>query len=281
MSNVTSENYRDDKYFDILARSLTAIIYPESCNHPASLDGKTGFKRFIWRLLHDYLNKRNMVIYHLEEMDQEARVNGEDWPQIACTMVGMKRLGNIRECVEACLANHIEGSFVECGVWRGGSLIMMKGVLDFHGASDRKIYGFDSFQGMPKPDYKRYPKEQDIDLSDTEYLVVTEKDVLANFANFGFDMENIHLVPGWFKDTLPSSSIEKVAVLRLDGDHYESTIQILDNLYDKVSSGGFIIVDDYNSWDGCRLAVADFCEKRGINPSLTAIDNHSVYWQKT
>jgi len=106
-------------------------------------------------------------------------------------------------------------------------------------------------------------------------------EVKNNFRKYGLLDEQVIFLKGWFKDTLPSAPIEKIALLRLDGDLYESTIIPLNSLYDKVSVGGFVIVDDYHVVKGCKQAVHDFIESRKLNPELVEIDGVGIYWQKT
>jgi hypothetical protein len=103
--------------------------------------------------------------------------------------------------------------------------------------------------------------------------------VKGNFAKFDLLDERVQFVKGWFCDTLPLAPIEQIAVLRMDGDLYASTRDVLINLYDKVSPGGYVIIDDYGSWSGCRQAVDEFRAERGISDPLVPIDTDSMYWR--
>jgi hypothetical protein len=129
------------------------------------------------------------------------------------------------------------------------------------------------------------PKEADqristsSDFSDREYLRVSLEEVKKNFERFGLLDEQVKFLKGWFSETLPTAPIGKLALLRLDGDLYESTRDALVNLYDKISTGGYIIIDDYNSWKGCHVAVDEFREKRGIAEKITQIDAHAIMWK--
>jgi Macrocin-O-methyltransferase (TylF) len=109
---------------------------------------------------------------------------------------------------------------------------------------------------------------------------VSLEEVKANFAKYGLLDDRVVFLKGWFKDTLPSAPIERLAVLRLDGDMYESTMVALTSLYDKVSSNGFVIIDDYGCIESCRKAVHDFRESRGISEPILDIDGFGVYWRK-
>ena len=114
-----------------------------------------------------------------------------------------------------------------------------------------------------------------------EELAVSLDEVKANFAKYGLLDNRVVFLKGWFKDTLRAAPIEQLAVLRLDGDMYESTMDALTALYDKVSRGGFVIVDDYGCIDGCRRAVHDFRDARGIDDPIVDIDGWGVYWRKS
>ena len=214
-----------------------------------------------------------------EQFDESSREGGSDWPLVGFTMVGMKRLDNVQFCIENVLTNNVQGDFVETGVWRGGSSILAKAIFRYHGANNRIVWCCDSFAGMPTPDSKDLSLDPNSDFSDRSYLAVSEEQVANNFKKFGLFNENVRFVKGWFKDTLPTAPIRDIAVLRLDGDLYESTMDALTHLYDKVSNGGYVILDDYNWWPGCREAVNDFRNSRGIESPLQEIDDAAVFWQ--
>ena len=109
---------------------------------------------------------------------------------------------------------------------------------------------------------------------------MTEKNVRANFQRYGLLDDQVRFVPGWFKDTLHDAPIQQIAVLRLDGDLYESTIQALDGLYERLSPGGFCIIDDYHALDSCKQAVTDYRTKHGITAEIKEIDGTGVFWRK-
>jgi hypothetical protein len=206
-------------------------------------------------------------------------VNGEDWPVFGYTMVGLKRLENIHRAVGTVLDEDVPGDLFECGVWRGGCIMMMAAVLEYRGVQDRTVWGADSFEGMPRIDAATMPEDAGYDLSGVAILSVGEQQVRQNFSFVGIDDSRVKLVKGWFSETLPHVPVERIAVLRLDGDHYSSTMDVLKNLYDKVSPGGFVIVDDYNSWPPCKQAISAFLAERGLAPEIIPIDDHGVYWR--
>jgi O-methyltransferase len=205
---------------------------------------------------------------------------GLDWPAEAETMIGMQRLTSLQHCVETVLAEDIPGDLVECGVWRGGACILMRAVLAAYGDKTRCVWLADSFAGLPRPDTAKYKADQwhRLDLF-APILAVSEAEVRANFQRYGLLDDQVRFLPGWFKDTLPDAPIDRIAVLRLDGDLYESTIQALDALYPRLSPGGFCIIDDYNMVS-CRQAVTDYRAKHGISAEIVDIDGTGVLWRK-
>lgn len=213
----------------------------------------------------------------LEGETKLRRMWGGDWPDTAETMIGHLRLDNIEECARAVFSDHVPGDFLEAGVWRGGACIFMRALLDLE-EGNRTVWVADSFEGLPPPNAEQYP----IDTGDGHHTVAVLRvgldEVRANFERYGFLDDRVRFLKGWFKDTLPGPVV-RLALLRLDGDMYESTIQTLEALYDHVSPGGFIIVDDY-SLTGARKATDDFRAARGISVPLTYIDWTGVFWRK-
>lgn len=212
-------------------------------------------------------------------VDPEKHKKGEIWPQMAHSMIGRMRMENLQMCMESVVRDNIEGDFIETGVWRGGACIFMKGFLAVNEIYDRNVWLADSFQGLPVPNAVKYPHDRGDRLYTFDYLRVSMEDVQENFRKYGLLDSNVKFLKGWFKDTLPSAPIEKLAILRLDGDLYESTMDSLTHLYDKVSKGGYIIVDDY-VLPTCHPAITDFRRARNIQEPLIPIDNISVYWRK-
>lgn len=209
------------------------------------------------------------------------RAEGGDWPQRAFSMAGLKRLENLRFCIERVVADGVPGDVVETGVWRGGACILAKAVLNALGATDRWVWLADSFQGLPPPDFERYPGEFTNDLSNVDFLKAGRRVVAENFNRFGLLDWRVGFIEGWFRDTLPQAPVKSIAVLRLDGDLYESTIVALDSLYDRVPTGGYVIIDDFGAVPACADAVTDFRQRRGITDPIIGIDWTGVYWRKS
>jgi hypothetical protein len=209
----------------------------------------------------------------------EYRYQGGDWPIDAETMIGMKRLENIEYCFNQIIENEIPGDLIETGVWRGGATIFMKALLVANAISDRKLWVADSFEGLPKPNEK-YPEDKfDIHFQYNE-LSVSLEEVQHNFEKYNLLDEQVIFLKGWFADTLVVAPIEKLALLRIDGDMYGSTIEVLENLYPKLSIGGFVIIDDWGAVPACKKAVMDFRSQNNITEEIQTIDWCGVYWKK-
>ncbi len=213
------------------------------------------------------------------DYDPGTRFLGRDWPAQALTMIGTARMRNLRLLTERVLEENVPGDVIETGAWRGGACIYVRGIFHAYGVTDRRIWVADSFRGLPPPDPERYPA----DAGDTHHamtqLAVSLAEVKHNFAKYGLLDDQVRFLEGWFRDTLPSAPIERLAVLRLDGDMYESTMAALESLYDKVSPRGFVIIDDY-TLPSCRKAVDDFRQRRQIGEEIEGIDVAAVFWRK-
>jgi len=205
----------------------------------------------------------------------------------AISMLPLSRFDQLQACISSVLRDQVPGDFIETGVWRGGATIFMRGVLKAYDINDRHVWVADSFEGLPKPDADRFPAEARAHGSQVmtdvmKHLAVGEEEVKQNFKAFGLLDERVCFLKGWFKDTLPTAPISNLAVMRLDGDYYESTLDSLTNLYDKLSVGGYVIIDDYgeDTWTYCRKAVDEFREARGIRESLIRVDPSCYYWRR-
>ncbi len=202
------------------------------------------------------------------------------WPGYADTMIGWDRLNNIQACIETVLKEKIPGDFVELGVWRGGACIFMRGALAAYGVTDRRVFVADSFAGLPDPQAERYASDRGDKHSTHSYLAVSEDDVRRNFERYGLLDDQVVFLKGWFEDTLPTAPIRRLSLMRLDGDMYSSTIQSLENLYSRLSVGGFCLIDDY-ALKGCRAAVDDFRAANEIKDELKEVDWTGRYWRKS
>jgi len=156
----------------------------------------------------------------------------------------------------------------------------MRAILKACEVNDRIVWAADSFEGLPKPDPEKYAQDKDDKLHEYEELRVSLDMVKENFRKYGLLDDQVRFLKGWFKDTLPEAPIQKLAVLRLDGDMYESTMDALVHLYPKLSVGGYAIIDDWGAVEGCRLAVLDYRQQHNISEDIIPIDEDGVYWQK-
>ncbi len=245
-------------YLDLLEQSLQNAIHGES---------QVEMKMQMWlqRLRHPYLTRRGAF----------------PWPTRAHSMIGPQRLRNLRDLVEQTLKNNISGDYIETGVWRGGACILMRGVLAAYGITDRKVIVSDSFEGLPRPDAEKYPADKRDRLFAFEELAVSVEKVRKNFEAYNLLDDQVVFLKGFFKDTLPTlPSDSRFALIRLDGDMYESTMDALTALYDKLSSGGYAIIDDYGGLKNCKQAVHDYLDQRGLKVEIHKIDDSGVWWQK-
>src|SRR5262245_25903556 len=163
------------------------------------------------------------LLYEDDPRARRSAVEGWGWPARAMSMIGLRRLNNLERCVEYVMANDVPGDVIETGAWRGGAAIFMRALLDVHGARDRVVWVADSFDGMPVPAPDKYPADRDLDFSHVSRLTVSLEEVQRNFRRFGSLDDRVRFLKGWFKDTLPGAPIARLAILRMDGDLYEST----------------------------------------------------------
>jgi hypothetical protein len=254
-SNLTPQPLHQDRslYLDLLKRCLLNLIYPEA--EAAYVSGGP--------------------------LDSRMRLEGRDWPPFAHTMIGWLRLDSLQQCAETALRDNVPGDFLEAGVWRGGAAILLRGVLMAHAITDRRVWLADSFAGLPPPDHIHYPADAGLNLHQFPQLAVSQDAVRANFARYGLLNEQVMFLPGWFRETLPAAPVQQLALLRLDADLYESTIDALTHLYPKVSPGGFVIIDDYGLVAACRQAVTDYRRAHSIEEPIVPIDWTGVYWRRT
>ena len=205
----------------------------------------------------------------------------------AISMLPLVRFDNLQACLEAVVADGIDGDVIETGVWRGGATIFMRGILKALG-DDRTVWAADSFEGLPEPDPELYPREAKsfhgpVMARGYDRLAAGIEQVKANFVAYGLLDQRVQFLQGWFKDTLPTAPIRRLALMRLDGDYYESTRDALANLYKRLSCGGFVIVDDYGeeSWTYCKRAVDEFRAEREIEAPLIRVDSKCYFWRKS
>lgn len=266
-------------YLDLLKRCLTNTIFLEKGFSDQKTDREIR-EDLLMKMFEPI--KRVMRKQRLKESTKDTqmkmRLSGEDWPETAETMIGMKRMDNIQMAVTDVLKRNIEGDLIETGVWRGGATIFMRAVLKAYGDTKRKVWVADSFEGLPPPG------EYEADKGDIHYklgfLAVTLEQVQENFRRYHMLDDRVCFLKGWFENTLPNAPIEKLSVIRLDGDMYSSTMSAIEALYPKLSKGGYLIVDDYGNIEACRKAIHDYRDKMGITSEIQKIDDCGVFWLK-
>lgn len=205
----------------------------------------------------------------------------------AHSMTGAERLAATVDAVGHVVGRSIPGALVECGVWRGGSVLAMIRALQLFGCDDRDVYAFDTFAGMTEPSEAETSRFAEPALRTWrrarsrgerpwgELFAGPGTDVAsvgALLRGTGYPAERIHLVEGQVERSLPGRAPDRIAVLRLDTDWYASTRHELEHLYPRLSPGGVLIVDDYGHWDGCRRAVDEYFAEHPPAPLLTRID---------
>jgi O-methyltransferase len=269
-----------DRYLDLLKNVLSDYHRIDRGEYKPLYWNNRGLKRMPIRMVDTLLRKINYAVSKPTNFRKEDRQVGRDWPAYAETMIGIERLNNIQKCAEDIFRNKVEGDFIETGVWRGGSTIFMKALLKVYGVEDKLVWVADSFQGLPRPNEDKYTADKGDDLYMFEELAIPVEVVKHNFEKYNLLDDKVKFLKGWFKDTLPTAPIEKLSLLRLDGDMYESTMDALVPLYPKLSPGGYIIIDDYGGIEACKLAVHDYRKKHGITEEIIPIDWSGVYWQK-
>lgn len=269
-------------YLNLLKHCLTRYIFPETyrrIDYPRMVTWRTPLYSLL-RLMNRLLSLGNLELLRSVPFDPTLREIGKDkWPLYAETMIGIKRLDNLEQCIRAVVADNVPGDLIEAGVWRGGATIFMKGTLEALGETERCVWVADSFQGLPRPDADLYPEDDGDILWAFPALAVSAEEVRQNFQKYGLLDNRVRFLEGWFRETMPTAPIETLALLRVDGDLYESTILVLENLYPKVSPGGYVIIDDY-ALEGCRRAVDDFRARHALSEPLEQADWTCVFWRK-
>jgi hypothetical protein len=198
------------------------------------------------------------------------------------TMTSAERIFSLCEAVKYVQDKNIEGDIVECGVWKGGSMMAVAETLLRAGDTSRSLYLFDTFEGMPPP------TENDVDIdgvtagslldrsdkeSDESVWCRATLDVVKKaLGSTGYPSEKIHFIKGMVEKNIPHFAPEKIALLRLDTDWYESTKHEIEHLFPRLSRGGVLIIDDYGHWQGARKAVDEYLEKNDVKILLNRVD---------
>lgn len=268
----------DARYLDFLKGVLTRTLFPEK--YRALQPRRGSLKWAMLSPLQAAFSLTGLELVRKARYNPDVRAAGGDWPPDAETMVGLRALDCLQACIVDMVRRGVPGDVIETGVWRGGCSIFMRAVLDVLGEHQRISWVADSFEGLPKPDAERYPADAGDELWKYSELAVSLEQVRANFSKYGYLSDRVRFLKGWFKDTLPVAPIRQLAIMRLDGDLYESTMDALRALYPRLSPGGYVLIDDYGAMDSCAKAVEDYRAEHGITEPLTHFAPAGVYWQR-
>ena len=191
------------------------------------------------------------------------------------TAVLPTRLGTLHRLARDIDQHSVRGDVVECGVYNGGSAALMASVCT-RSPMDRKIWLFDSFEGLPQPTERDGEKARGCiwwchgDLAKVRTI----------FDKLRISDSGVHIVKGWFRNTFPGVDIGEIALLHIDADWYDSVRLCFERFYENVQPGGYIVIDDYGHWEGCRRATDEFLKERSIEVKLTRVDYTGRYFRK-
>lgn len=290
MSNQVTKLRR--RYLELLRQALADRLYrpePQTELSPAEL---ARAQEILTRVRERYLGQldnpdlplqRRQLLEFLCQADATTMATflRENSPR-AHTLASAKALSNLQELAVRAVEEKVQGDFLEVGAWRGGAAILLRAVLEALGDRHRQVWLADSFQGFPAPD----PQVDVVDAVVAEYLqaiggfTASLEEVRDNFKRYGLLDKRVRFLNGWFQQTLPEAPLGKLALVRFDGDFYEATRCALESLYDRISPGGFLIVDDYSPLFGALRAVDEFRAARGIRAKLVKVDDQVHYWRK-
>jgi O-methyltransferase len=264
-------------YLDLMKKTLTRSLVAKGMERHtiAPLGPKSklihAFNRVAAGMGLEMVRLRKSTPEDYLESGHEATNRVED----AETMLGTRQLDHVQKCIVDVLNRNVAGDVLEAGVWRGGMTIFMRAALRAYGCATRTVWVVDSFAGLPPIDTanEKFPWERGD-------MAVSLQEVQNNFARYGLLDPQVQFLQGFFSDTLPKAPIRELSILRVDADLYQSTLDVLRNLYAKLSTGGYAIFDDYQNLPDCRRAIDEFRRENGISEEVRPIDERAVYWQK-
>lgn len=289
-----------EMYMEVLAKYNAGTVYidqdPSGANlkEIESFQAKSPFKQGIPfpiaeadlpSMRNHYLKTIKQAIRGILETDDLSNMNHPHNPHIlkeyAYTHVSGEGMDTLLKLMNDVESRDIPGDFVEAGVWRGGLTIFMKAFLNAYQNYERTIWVADSFAGFPE--ILNDPDTKTCNNQNLPWIVVSLETVKNNFKRLNLLDDRVQFLKGWFKDTLPQSSIEKIAILRVDGDLYDSTKDVLEALYPRLVIGGYVIIDDYDCYAGCNRAIEEYRTAHGITDPVFRQGPVccGIYWQKT
>ncbi len=268
----------EEMYLELLKRALIRALVAESFERHTFQPTRPLFKS-LYAGMKRLLALRSLELVRVTPSTADGYLESgheaKNRVETAETMIGLRQLDNLEFCAQDVLRNNVPGDFLEAGVWRGGVPIFMRGILKAYKDEQWCVWVVDSFEGLPGPD----PGKDSFGWTAGE-MAVSIQEVKQNFARYSLLDDKVKFVKGFFKDTLPGP-ITRLSILRVDADLYESTIDVLNALYSKLSVGGYAIFDDYQNLPDCRRAIHEYRELHGVHHPIVPIDRRAVYWQKT
>jgi len=265
-------------YLDLLKAAVRNTLYRDDIPPPGARDLEEA-ARHVERMRRRFGDLIDRAKLDATSVYYRLRINSPN----AHTLGDAAQVDNVQLCVEQVLRRGVPGDLIETGVFRGGQTILMRGILKAYGVTDRRVFVADSFEGLPPPGPDAPIADQMAHelLGAIGHFRVSEEEVRASFARYGLLDDQVCILRGWFRDTLPRAPLTRLAVMRLDGDYYASTMDALEHLYPKLSIDGYAIIDDYGLPLGCRRAVDQYRAEHGIDAPLVRINANTVYWQRT
>ena len=269
----------EELYLDLLKRSLTRALFAGGVDRHTIAPGRIHLQ-FLSKIIRTLLSPINLELVRLipsgPEDYMESTHAAFSRMEDAESMLGVKQFDQMQACITDVIERNVPGDVLEAGVWRGGMTIFMRGVLKALEDNNRQVLVVDSFEGLPDPD-----EAADSFGWESGAMAVSLDEVKSNFARYGLLDNQVNFIKGYFNESLPSANISSLAVLRVDADLYESTLDVLSNLYAKLSVGGYAVFDDYLNLVDCQRAVDEYREQHNINDPIIKIDKRAVYWVKS
>lgn len=288
-------NRIERRYLDLLRKSLVNELYIELEAQLiyCVLCGAYGEAPDLEELLkarsnrqvinHLFSNKVSGDSVHLKGIDElgnsAIQPHLRNYVEYAHTLLGHERLTHLEACLTQIVAEGIKGDVLQAGCWRGGSAVFLRGVLDVLGESKRRLWVADSFSGLPAstcgPDIGH-----EMDASVYPVLSVSLDEVKEVFNKYDLLTDGVEFLPGWFSESLRHLPAKRIALLHIDADLYESTLDVLNMCYTNVVNGGFIVIDDYGILPPCREAVDEFLSSQNTEIVPIRVGDHAAYWRR-
>lgn len=281
-------------YIDLLKRCLSgqiydpgrgaAIISQDQCTKLLR-EANEIFKPHLAPLGHtveSFLGARSPLKRDSFSENLRLSLNGMHRDLTPDSMSHLSSIDNLQFCVEEVLRNNVPGDLIETGVWKGGLPVFMRGILKAYEIVDRVVWAADSFEGLPQPD----PEQNLADalwfhlFGPLDRLKISYEFVMGVFQKYDLLDNQVRFLKGWFSDTLPNAPIQALAVMRLDGDWYDSTKLSLEILYPKLARGGFVIIDDYGLPFGCRRAVDEYRNAHKLSEPIQWVNQQVAFWKR-